>query len=313
MVFIRFMRGDNMQKNTTIIGILFGLLCYQLFTLSEVCMKWLSTSYSPVQIIFFSGMVAVISFFSLAYSSGKLRDLKTYRFHKHIIRGSYGIISTASVVLALKYLSVPEFTVLAYTAPFVGLVLAFYYLREPIKINKIIAIIIGFAGVLFIKPIEGVQFNYGLFWVFVTVVSASMIMIKTRELSWTDTTASINFWNGVIALSVSAVLLPFCWRTPSLFDLALMVSIGILRTSANLFLTFALKHASVNAIMPLDYSGLLWAALFGYLIWGDMPTLALYQGAALIIAAGLYLSYREILDDKGIHTSMVAHIFNKLK
>lgn len=301
-----------MQKSSVTVGMLIALLGFQCFTFSEVCIKWLTSDYSAMQMIFFSSVVGLITIGTPILVKKNYNELSSYRFHQHIIRALLGLSATFFCILALKHVSISVFIIITFTAPFIGIVLAYFILNEQSNINRLIATLIGFIGVFIIVDPDSPTLNIGVALALIGTLLATLLMIYTKKISWTESTLSINFWRVVIAILVSSIFLPFQWKTPDLFDFIVLLSIGLFRTFGNLLLVQAFKKAPATVILPLDYSGLIWAMIFGYLIWGDIPTIALYYGATLIILAGLYLAYRENLDEAGIKISVFNHAYRKI-
>lgn len=306
-------RKNGMRKSSVTVGMILALLCFQCFTFSEVCIKWLTSDYSAMQMIFFISLVGLIPIGLPQLLKKELYALKTFRFHQHLIRTTFSLGSTLCCILALKYISISTFTIITYTSPFFGILLAYLILNERASLNRIAAIIVGFVGVFIIVDPESAYFNYGLILSLICTVSAGLALIYTKKMAWSESSVSITFWGLVIGLVISGLLLPLGWKTPSLFDCMVFLSIGFFRAIANLLLAQALKHAPATVVMPFDYSGLLWAMFFGYLIWGDIPTTSLYYGGTLIILAGLYLAYREKLDESGISLPVWKHAYQKLR
>jgi drug/metabolite transporter (DMT)-like permease len=116
-----------------------------------------------------------------------------------------------------------------------------------------------------------------------------------RNLSATEASTTITLWQSLLMTAFAAVLLPFVWVTPTWQEFGLLLVIGVLGGMAQVMLTEAWASAQVSALAPYSFSSLLWAILFGWIAFGDVPGLLTVVGAALIVIASLYILHREIL------------------
>jgi drug/metabolite transporter (DMT)-like permease len=165
------------------------------------------------------------------------------------------------------------------------------FLGERIDARQWLAIAAGFAGVVIaLNPTAG-----ALTWPAVIAllgsISFGLLMITTRFLRGTSDTALIAGQTLGTVLA-GLVALPIGWTTPSTRDLGLMVLLGVIGTSAHFCLNRSLKLAPASVVVPYQYMMIVWAVVFGYFMFGDTPSLAMLVGAAIIIAAGLYILFR---------------------
>lgn len=302
-----------MQKSSVLLGIIIAVICFQFFTLADVCIKWLTVGYSAMQILFLSSLVGLFVIATPVIIKGKTKDLKPNNFSQHLIRTFYGAASAIFGVFALRYVDLSSFLIITYTTPLFGVFLAYFLLNESIKPSTLLAVLVGFAGVFLIVDPAQTSSLIGISCSLIVAITGGMLIIQTKKMSKTETPSAIVFWGLAIAVVVCAFFMPFQWITPNPLDMFVFLSIGFSRAMANFLLAKATKYAPASVVMPIDYTGLVWAMIFGYLIWGDIPTLALYYGATLIILAGLYLAYRENLDEAGIKTSVFNHAYRKLR
>lgn len=302
-----------MQKSSVLLGIIVAVFSFQFFILADVCVKWLAGEYSAFQILFLSSIVGLLAIVIPTLFQDKTQELKPQIFSSHIIRTLYAATSAIFCALSLRYVDLSSFMIIKYTTPFFGVFLAFLMLRERVKSSTIFAIIIGFTGVFLTIAPQKTSSLIGIFCSLIVAISGAMVIIQTRKMSKTETPLAITFWCLVIAIIMSALFMPAYWITPNILDILAFSSIGFFRAIANLLLAQALKYAPANVVMPIDYTGLVWAMIFGYLIWGDIPTASLYYGGTLIILAGLYLAYREKLDEANIKLPVWKHAYKKLR
>lgn len=120
-------------------------------------------------------------------------------------------------------------------------------------------------------------------------------MLLVRRLSQTETNVAIVFYSGALASLASGTALPFVWQTPLWSDLPWLIAIGLVGGVAHLVLTQAFRLAPASTVTPFEYSGMIWAVLFGWLFWREVPDGAFYAGAVLVIGCGFYILRRETL------------------
>lgn len=285
------------QKGNITLGIIFAILCFMCATLSDICMKLLTEGYSPVQIIFFRCLVSLIFVSSILKIKNSFYEIKTYKPHQHFVRCIYLLLGMIVLIYALKGMPIADFTSIFYTSPFMVIFLAWAIIGEKASINLIVATIIGFSGILFIaSPGSAALSFYGLLTLIATFFS-SLLIVHTRIMSWTETPLGTTFWFAVFGISCTILFLPFYWKTPGLLDLGVFILTGVFNSMLHIFLVQALKYAPAAVVTPFDYSGFIWAVLFGYLIWGDIPTSMTLIGTSIIILTGLYIAYYERLQE----------------
>jgi drug/metabolite transporter (DMT)-like permease len=210
---------------------------------------------------------------------------------------------------ALTVLPLAVQTALGYTTPLFVTILAIPLLGERVGVHRWSAVLLGFCGVLVIAAGQGVLAGVfqgaaavaGTLAVIGTAVAvaqglfSALTTLLVRQLSATETSTTIVLWQSLLMTAFTLVVLPFVWVTPGWRDLALLVLMGVVGGSAQWLLTEAYASAQVSALGPYSYSSLLWSILLGWMAWGDVPAASMLAGAALIVAAGLYILHRELV------------------
>ncbi|MGE5766374.1 MAG: EamA family transporter, partial [Bacteroidota bacterium] len=120
-----------------------------------------------------------------------------------------------------------------------------------------------------------------------------LAMIVLRKLGRTETSASVAFTFTLSCTLVSGFALPFVWISPGPLDLALLIAVGLLGGVGQILMTVAFKHGDIALIAPLEYTAMIWATLFGYLFWSEIPGLNIWLGVAVVMASGLFILFRE--------------------
>lgn len=247
-----------------------------------------------VETLFFRQLFAVPVVLLWALIGPGLASLKTQRLPKHITRMIFGLMGMVFNFGAIILLPLAEATTLQFTVPIFATILAVVFLKEFAGIHRWGAVALGFVGVLIVvQPGNG---HFPLHSGLVGLMAAFMvavISIQLRELGKTEAAPTTVFWFSLLSLPVLGAAYPFFAQAHDATSWALLAGIGIVGGLAQMALTAALRWGPVSVVVPMDYSGLIWATLYGYMLFGVLPTSSTWFGAPLIIASGLYIVWRE--------------------
>jgi drug/metabolite transporter (DMT)-like permease len=205
------------------------------------------------------------------------------------------VLSTAEVAaffVAVVYLPLADVITYYLACPIFVTALSAMVLREKVGWRRWSAVVVGFCGVLIALQPSAQTVSWPALIALGGSFSFAVLMIVTRSLRATpDVVLAATQFAGTF--SVGLVLAPFAWRMPGLPDLGLFVLAGCISIVALLCTNRSLKLAPASVVVPYQYSMIVWAVMFGYVVFGDVPSLATIVGAAIIIAAGLYIFIRE--------------------
>ncbi len=281
-------------------GALLMVTSHALFTGVSALVKALGETIPVAQMMFFRGLLALpVVLVILARSGGVLRGARTKRFGGHVARACTGTMAQACSFYALTVLPLAVQTALGYTTPLFVTVLAIFILRERVGVHRWSAVAAGFCGVLVIAAGQG---TFGAAAPVIGIVAAvaqglfsAATTMLVRQLSATESSATITLYQSLLITLFTLVALPFVWVTPTWEQLGLLVAMGLLGGVAQWMLTEAWASAQVSAVAPYSYSALVWAMALGWWVWGDVPALTTIAGSALIVFAGLYILHRELV------------------
>ncbi len=193
-------------------------------------------------------------------------------------------------------------TAIQFASPLITVGLAALILKERVRIYRWSAVFVGFIGVLImlVPHLDPAHYTSlasaaavgAMLAVLAAFINAGTV-IQTRRLTRTETTPSIVFYFSLICTIAGAATLPFAWHTPTLYELTILITLGMLGGLAHIFLTESYRLAAASVIAPFDYTSMLWALLLGYWMFGEVPTALVFVGAAIVIAAGLFVIWRE--------------------
>jgi drug/metabolite transporter (DMT)-like permease len=205
------------------------------------------------------------------------------------------VLSTAEVAaffVAVVYLPLADVITYYLACPIFVTALSAIVLREQVGWRRWSAVVVGFCGVLIALQPSAQTVSWPALIALTGSFSFAVLMIVTRSLRATpDIVLAATQFAGTF--SVGLVLVPFAWRAPGLPDLGLFVLAGCISIVALLCVNRSLKLAPASVVVPYQYSMIVWAVIFGYIVFGDVPSVATIVGAAIIIAAGLYIFIRE--------------------
>jgi drug/metabolite transporter (DMT)-like permease len=231
--------------------------------------------------------------------AGKLAVLRTQRLKSHAMRGAIGMTGMTFNFGAVAMLHLAESTTFNFTAPLFAVLLAALVLREPVGPWRWSAVVLGFVGVLLITRPGGASSTLaalpplGIALGLLSALFNAIISYLLRDLGRTEHPICVVFWFAVFGTSVTLPLLPFVMTDHDAGTWALLIGLGVAGTLGQVLMTAALKFGSVASVIVMDYTQLIWATLFGLLIWGQQASATLWLGAPLVIAAGLVIAWRE--------------------
>ncbi|WP_439497700.1 DMT family transporter [Bosea sp. (in: a-proteobacteria)] len=275
-------------RHATLTGIAMMLLGMLLFALNDVMGKWLVATYTVGQVVLLRSVVAIAVIAPFVVKQGVGRTLRPERPGLQLLRVTLGSCEVAMFYWAVTYLPLADTMTLWLAAPVWAVVLAALLLGERIEPVRWLAVVAGFVGVAVALNPSGQSLSLPAIIALLGSFSFAAMMITGRQLRGTPDVTLVA-WQTFGALVVGLLLLPFGWVTPSLTDAALLGLLGIVAMVAHLCVTRSLKLAEASVVVPYQYTLIVWALLFGWLVFGDWPTLSMLIGAGLIIAAGLAL------------------------
>ena len=275
------------------LGFLYMFLSVCTFSVMDLLVKW-SGDYSTGQVMFFRGLFGILPTYFLIPKDRLKTFYKTKRPWEHFFRCVMGLMALIAIIIALRELPLAVVVSLSYAAPLFITILSIFLLSEKVGMFRWIAVLIGFIGVIFISEPGFKNLNYLYLLPLVFCTGMAFVTITIRKLSTTEPIWLISIFFSIIILIASLTTIPFGWIMPTPKDFILLALIGITGGSANLFLTQSYKLSEVSLVAPLKYLSLIFAIIFGYLIWNEIPTLKTLIGASLVVLASLIIFRREI-------------------
>lgn len=289
------------RQTDNIRGIWLMIIGSAVLVTNDAVTKYLTEGFPIWQVLTLRHIAAVGVILLYAHYVTGWDALKIGHLPSQLTRGVTFIATTFLVTLSLSLLPLATFTAIVFSGPFFVAALSVPMLGESVGWRRWVAIGIGFVGVLIIVRPGSQSFELALLVPVATAVFAALRDIVTRKISITETSLGILFWSTMMVIAASLLAVPWGWNAVGWADAGWFVLCGVLNAGAHFLIIEALRYGAAATVSPFRYSALLWSLLFGFLIWGHLPSLWVYAGSALIVASGVYMIRREsrLRADKG--------------
>jgi drug/metabolite transporter (DMT)-like permease len=286
-------KSGLIPENRTV-GIMWMLATMFCFITLDAIMKYSLQTYSLVEVtwarFFFATVVAAL------VCGKRLSDLVVSKAPKRqLLRSAFLMTTTGLFNAGLTHLPLATCTTIMFLSPILVTMLSNVVLGEHVGMRRWFGIFIGFLGALVVIRIWEVGItglNVGALFMLGAAFANASYQIATRGLRHEDPLTSLLFTGAAGAL-VTSFLLPFHWSMPDAFGWLLLIGSGVVGCVGHLCLIKAFQAAPASVVAPFSYSSLVWATLFGFFVWGDVPIWSTILGATLIIGSGLYIFLRE--------------------
>lgn len=246
------------------------------------------------EILFFRQAVGVPLVATVIALGPGLATIRTGQFPAHIMRAVVGLTSMTCLFTAVTLLPLAESTTLQFTVPIFATILGALVLGEPTGWHRWLAVVTGFVGVLIVaRPGTGHFMLWGTVAGLTAGFLTAVISIQLRRIGRTENPFTTVFWFATLSMVPLSIAYAFDHQAHSVDVWLLLIGIGVVGNLGQIALTTALKLGPVSIVVPMDYSSLLWATLYGWLLFGTLPGLATWIGAPIIIGSGLYIVWRE--------------------
>jgi drug/metabolite transporter (DMT)-like permease len=278
------------QTTAGIIMMCVGVAC---LCVNDALAKTLTDAYSPIQIQFLRNLIALPFAILIAWKMGGAAGLRSHKPLAHLFRGGLWIAATIMFFTSLKYLGLAEATALIFVAPLFITALSALIFREHVGWRRWLAVVIGFLGVLIaVRPGSSAFQTVSLLPVATAFVYA-LLMLSARWVDARESVWTLLLYMTATGAALSLLIVPFVWIPVQPEHLWLFGAVAIFGTAGMTMMTQAFRLAPAVVVAPLDYSAIIWATLLGWLIWNEIPDALTFVGAAVIIASGVFIIWRE--------------------
>lgn len=260
-----------------------------LFSIMGICIRYASHTVDNYTIVFFRNVVGLILFLPFIFKQG-IGFVKTEKLWMHTWRSIVGLAAMYGFFYAIAHLKLSNAMVFTYSSPIFIPVIAWLFLKEKITIAMLCAAVLGFFGVFCVaKPDQGL-----LNWISVIGIAssllASMAFVTVRALTQTEPPERIVFYFCLIGSALSVIPMFWMWRTYHVKELLFLIGAGILANVSQIFMSHAYRLAPAGQIAPVNYMAIIFAGVWGFLLWNEVPDLYSVIGFCIILLAILLCS-----------------------
>ena len=276
------------------LGFFYMLISVCAFSLMDVIVKW-SDDYPVGQVLFFRGFFGIIPLLFLIPRDRYSDFYKTARPILHFKRCLAGLVALVSIFIALRNLPLATVISITFAAPIFTTIFSIFLLNEKVGLYRWLAVLVGFIGIIIITEPGFTSLNFFYIYPIIFCLGLSYVAIAIRKLSSTEPVWLISFFFSFSIMILSFFSFYQNWILPNFIDLFLLSMVGILGGLANLWLSQSYKLSEVSLVTPLKYLSLVFAILFGYFIWNEVPTTKTLIGAFLVILSSFIIFRREMV------------------
>lgn len=282
-----------------------------LFMVMAALIKSASATVPPPQAVFFRSIFAFPVIILWLWQQHDLRTgLIPQNFIGHVWRGLFGTTAMALTFGGLGLLPLPEVTAIGYATPMFTVLFAALLLGERVRLFRLSAVALGLVGVMIVlAPRLSLEADavtrtatIGAMMVLAASILRALVQIHVRKLVQTEHTAAIVFYFSLTATCLSLLTYPLgeltgwraiAWITPTWHVAGLLIAAGLIGGVAQIIVTSSLRFGPASMLAPFDYSSMIFASIIGWVVFGELPTPAILTGAALVIAGGVLIIWRE--------------------
>jgi len=272
------------------------------FSIMDLIVKW-SDLYPLGQVLFFRGFFGLVFYFFIIPRERLKNFYYTKRTGLHFLRCLFGLIALISIFIALRNLPLATVVSISFAAPIFTTIFSIFFLSEKVGMYRWLAVIVGFIGIIVITEPGFSSLNIYFVYPIIFCLGLSYVAIAIRQLSTTEPIWLIALNFSAAITIVSFFTIPFGWIMPDIKDLILLSFIGIFGGVANLWLSQSYKFSEVSLVTPLKYLALVFAIIFGYFIWNEIPSIKTLAGAFLVIISSIIIFRREVTLKKQVSIS----------
>lgn len=283
-------------------GIVLKILSVVVFLAMSTCIKLVGDGLATGEITFFRSFFAMFPILAYLAWRGNIRTaFKTSSISGQILRGFVGVVSMTFSFYGLVRLPLPDAIAIGYAMPLFSVIFAAIFLNEILRLYRITAVAIGLAGVLIISWPQLTLFEHsgdrqaalGALALIGSAILGAVAMILVRRLVRTEKTHTIVLYFSLTASVFSLFSIPFGWPPMSLEQQLLLALAGFLGGVAQILLTESYRFAEVSTIAPFEYTSIVLGLIVSYFTFGDVPEPMMLVGTAIVVAAGVFIIYRE--------------------
>lgn len=274
-----------------IVLILFATLC---FTSMHTVIRYAATvgQIHPFEVAFFRNAFGLLAVLPFALRGGGAA-FRTKRLKLHAVRGFMQVFAMLMFFYALSITPLAKVSAVSFTAPLFATLGAIIFLRERIRMRRMVALALGFLGAMIIVRPGFIELDLGAILVMASSSIWACAILIIKSLARTESSLTITTYQNIFLIPFTLIAAYFFWTWPSWTLLAMFAVMGIFGSMAHVAMAESLKLAEATAILPYDFVRLIWASGIGFVIFGEIPEIWTWIGGSLIFVSTTYIGFRE--------------------
>ncbi len=288
-----------LHRDRIALGMAAAAACFFMLNTMSAFAKLLGPHHSPIEIAFYRNAIAAAPFAIWIFLLGR-RDLLKINSRPDAIvyRSVIGTVSLIATFTALAYLPIADAQALFFTSSLFAPLMGAMFLGERVGPYRWGAVLIGFLGMLAMVRPSGAMNVMGVGFALSAALMHASLATLLRVLGRTERPETVTFYFLVIGAAMTGLAMPFVATAPTLSEAPLLLGAGLSGALAQVFLSAAYKYAPVALVTIFNYTGMIWAAVYGWFIWGDWPAAPVWIGSGVIAASSLFIVWRENRTEK---------------
>jgi drug/metabolite transporter (DMT)-like permease len=285
--------GRQERQERIPLGIAYMIAATALFAGSSAISKLLVVDYPIGEVLFSRCAVGFICVAAFILPSTGLAVFQTKKLGAHVLRSVSQCCSQTLILLAFSLMPLASATAINFSAPLFATLIAALLFKEPVGPARLLALAIGFGGVLLVTHPGADTFQIGSLFALGNAVLYGSVTVGVRRMTATESTETLTIYQLLLLTCFFALSLPFGFVAPSWADAVVMALNGMCNALGQYWWTRALHLAPTPAVAPFNYFSLVWALILGFIVWGDIPSIMLLIGSTIVVASGLFLLWSE--------------------
>jgi drug/metabolite transporter (DMT)-like permease len=276
------------------LGILYMLGATVTFAASSALSKWQVGIYSFDEVLFFRAIASLVTVAIIVLPRTGVSVFRTRRISDHFGRSLTQTVAQSCIIIAFGLMPLGGAVAINFSAPLFATLLAALWLKETIGLARGAALVAGFVGVLLVAAPGADTFRIGALFALANAVLYGSVTAAVRGMTSTESAETLTMYQMIFLALFFALGLPFfgfIWPTHT--DLGALIANGVVNAIGQYWWTRSLSMAPPAAVGPFYYFSLVWALLLGFMFWGEIPTLPLFAGSAIVVGSGMFLLLHE--------------------
>jgi drug/metabolite transporter (DMT)-like permease len=275
------------------LGIAYMVAATILFAASSAASKWLVATYPVGEVLFTRTAVSLITCALFILPRTGFAVFHTQRLSHHVMRSVSQGFSQTFLLIAFSLMPLAGAIAINFSSPLFATLVSALLLKEAVGLSRWAALLVGFCGVLIVTNPGADTFQIGALFALANAVLYGSVTAAVRGMTATESAETLTLYQLALLTAFFTLLLPLGWVTPTPADAVWIVFNGASNAVGQYWWTRALHLAPASAVAPFYYLSLIWASILGFAVWGEIPTVPLIVGSAVVVASGLFLIWRE--------------------